>query len=146
MLRRVLTYHLAVLVLLTNIGVPVFTHICYSQGKSWTSVLLPARSCCTHKVTPAADLTGRKDQKCCAARIQSSPCCDNEISLVQMDCDLPTQLAGEVIMNGIGSALCISTTTSFSTELSNQCSFLPHAPPILSDGKSIILKLRTIRC
>lgn len=147
MVRIFITYHLTALVLLTNIGVPMFTHICRGQGKTWSSVLLPARSCCSQKKKPASLGPCHTASKYCTPGIQSSPCCENDIAFLQMNVNLPAITSNELISASALPMLLIPFTIhDISAVNSHYYSFLTHSPPIPHHGRSLLLLNQAFRC
>lgn len=148
MLQRILSYHLAILVLLTNLGIPVFTHVCHGQGKEWSSVLLPARSCCSKKAEPEKPCQNHKSAHC-KKGINSTPCCENHASLAQLNTNLLADFQAwsvkkvEIVLPAFvltnHSIVFQSNSTAFS-------SFQPHAPPMPLHGRSLLLFEQVFRC
>lgn len=147
MVRYIATYLLAALVLFTNIGVPVFTHVCRGQGKTWSSVLLPARSCCRKitrpKVAGPCDTAG----KCCAPGIKSSPCCENETTFLQIDTNMPRGIVEVLTVTSPTIVFLPSCMiTSVSSDFSIHYSFQPHAPPGPVYGRTMLLLNQVFLC
>lgn len=81
MKRRILAYFFSSLVFVTNISLPVFTHICHSQSKSWSSVYFPAKSCCSG--IKSKNRTGcRKVKIADPYQVGKTPCCENQQELI----------------------------------------------------------------
>lgn len=148
MLQRILSYHLAILVLLTNLGIPVFTHVCHGQGKEWSSVLLPVRSCCSKKAEPEKPCQVQKNTHC-KKGIKSTPCCENHASLAQLNTNLLADFQAwsvkkldivlPVFVFANQAIVFQSNSTTFS-------SFQPHAPPMPLHGRSLLLFEQVFRC
>ena len=145
MLRRVITYHLAFLLLLTNIGVPVFTHVCLGHGKSWTSAFVPVHRSCADTVGTPETVCG-KIKTCCSSSNTSSPCCDNTISFEQSDSDLINAPVEEINLSEVYPQHVFGTNRLVNSEFSTQISFQSHAPPLPSQGIHMFLLHRVIRC
>lgn len=150
MIRRILAYHLAMLVLLTNLGIPVFTHICHGQGTVRSSMLLPFGGCCAKKrqaeqPAQACHLT----KKCEKQDNLSKPCCENKVSLARTDSDYSGGLTAWVLKSlsdifvsppAPVAAVFVSTFSRHFT------SFQPHAPPVPLHGRSLLISKQTFRC
>lgn len=146
MLRRVITYHLAFLLLLTNIGVPVFTHVCLGHGKSWTSAFVPIHRSCASETLGAPETCCAKIKACCSSSNKSSPCCDNTISFEQSDVDLINAPVEEINLSEVYPQHFFGAEWLLNSEFSAQVSFQSHAPPLPSQGIRVFLLHRVIRC
>ena len=145
MIHRILAYHLAALLFLSNLGVPVFTHICKGMGRSWTSVLLPARSCCSHVKKVAETPASTKQAGCCAQKVKAGSCCENRVSLVQLDCDLPVPPGPGLSIDDAPDYLATSNVPYTATFVVST-SFFPHDPPWPDQAKTLLLKYQVFRC
>ncbi len=149
MLHRILAYHLAALVLLTNIGIPVFTHVCNGQGKEWSSVLLPARSCCSKKKEEAKPCHSIKRHACGKEGVQPKPCCENKTSLAQLHSTFLSDLESwpvkklEIAPQAFYAA---AISTEFSFPLTTCFPFQPHTPPLPLHGRSLLISKQVFRC
>lgn len=148
MIRCILTYHLIALLVLTSIGIPIFTHVCNGQGMSWSSVLLPAKSCCSKKKAGAKACHGITKMGC-KKGINSKPCCENHTDWAQMESaflanfeDWPVKKL-EIISPAIPAILLPVNFSSFYT---TYFSFQPHAPPLQRHGRSLLIFEQTFLC
>lgn len=150
MMRQIVTFHLAAILLLSNVGIPVFTHICHGQGKTWTSLYVPAKSCCTKKKLSTNSFACHipaKDND--SSSIKSRPCCENKDGLIQLDSDFAQKLPVFIKWS--------QTSLIFAVSLINQSlpGFLeresysinkPHGPPIQLHGRSLLISQQVFRC
>ena len=146
MIRQILTFHLAAILLFSNVGIPVFKHICHSQGKTWSSVIIPAKSCCSKKklieVNPCHSpksetaLTGR-------------PCCEDHQDILQLSVDY---LNSQVALTKCPPSFDFLCTFVFNhkydlVSTSNSKSFhKAHGPPRNLHGRSLLISQQTFRC
>lgn len=146
MLRQILTFHLAAILLLSNVGIPAFKHICNSQGKTWSSLIVPAKSCCTKKKVSAA-------KPCHSAKnepgLASRPCCENRQDILQLSVDyLQSLLAltkssqtidfvGAFVGSYIYDLVSISNSKKFQQA---------HGPPRNLYGRSLLISQQVFRC
>ena len=151
MLHRIFAYHLAALVLLTNIGIPVFTHVCHGQGKTWSSVLLPARSCCSKKKSDNEVKPCHADDRSCEKGMRPKPCCENHTSLLNTKSDFFNSHSTWVSkvktsQQEFDAIFSISLIPDFSSPSLSSFSFQPHAPPVPLHGRSLLIFKQTLRC
>ncbi|MBK9016426.1 MAG: hypothetical protein IPM82_21455 [Saprospiraceae bacterium] len=148
MVKRILAYHLVFLVLLTNIGLPVFTHVCNGQGKEWSSVLLPVRSCCSKKAEATKSCNSPKSGHC-KKGIKSKPCCENHTSLVQLNGSFLANFQTWSVKK-LDIALPVFALANqaivFPFSTSTFSSFQPHAPPVQLHGRSLLIFEQVFRC
>lgn len=149
MLHHIFAYHLAALVLLTNIGIPVFTHVCHGQGKVWSSVLLPARSCCKKKKVVKEVKACHAAERNCEKGIQSKPCCENHAALLKTKSEFFNPLPAWVFnpLQQAFVALPVTDSTPGFSSFSHSCvPFQPHAPPVPLHGRSLLIFKQVFRC
>lgn len=147
MINRILAYHLVMLVLLTNVGVPVFTHVCHGRGTVRSSLLLPPGGCCAKKrqVVQSCHSTG----KCEKAGILSKPCCENKVSIARTDSDYSDGLPAWALKSladifvSPPAPVADILVSAFSQHF---ISFQPHAPPVPLHGRSLLVSKQTFRC
>ena len=149
MVRRILTYHLIALLFVTNIGIPVFTHSCRSQAKSWSSIFVPAKSCCNKKKNATESKPCHSSKSDESTGIKNTPCCENHSSIAK--------LGTHFIKFHIGTATKIQTycpgpAFSFYTILSDTFQSIgnadnkPHGPPLILYGRSLLISEQVFRC
>jgi hypothetical protein len=146
MIRQILTFHLAVILLLSNVGIPVFKHICHSQGKTWSSVVIPTKSCCSKKKLTGID-------PCHSSRdetgISSRPCCENQQDILQLSVDY--------LQSHFALTKCSPTIDIVGTFVFNQNFKLitnsdlirfpkAHGPPGNLYGRSLLISQQVFRC
>lgn len=149
MLRSILAYHLAFLVLLTNVGIPVFTHVCNGQGKSWSSILLPARLCCGKKKETKPVEACHVADRSCKKGIQSRPCCENHAQLLKTQSDFFNPLSVWVVKTLQQDFVALPLSYSafvFSAFSQTFSSFQPHATPMPLHGRSLLIFKQVFRC
>jgi hypothetical protein len=150
MFQRILAYHLAILVLLTNVGIPVFTHVCHGQGTVRSSLLLPSGGCCGKKQQVEQPVQAcHSTKKCEKPGIQQKPCCENKVSIARTDSDYfdgqgawALKSLGNIFVSLPTSSATIPTS-AFSQHI---ISFQPHAPPVQLHGRSLLVSKQTFRC
>jgi hypothetical protein len=147
LLRLILTYHLTFLLLVTNVGIPVFTHICHTQEKSWSSILIPAKSCCQKIKSDGCSSSCHATKHSQAAEIGKLPCCEDQKSFVQLDADYLQQIPENAIQGALTVATTVSALPSFTffngnEEIDNK----PHGPPLRGFGRQLLLSYGILRC
>ncbi len=150
MLRRLLSYQLAVMMLLTNIGIPVFTHVCHTQGKSWSSAFIPANSCCSksdeNQSYGFCHLPSAKEE---GAAYEARPCCENHSGFVQLN--------PEVTLSGISSLSKpfdkVFASGIYEGQLRLEfnlavCKTIvrSHGPPVVLYGRGMLIFQQVFRC
>ncbi|MCF8246388.1 MAG: hypothetical protein K9J37_16440 [Saprospiraceae bacterium] len=149
MIQRILAYHLAFLILFTNIGVPVFTHVCNGQGKVWTSVLGLGSSCCSKKKATKAKVCHLPNQATKKKGIQPKPCCENKVTFQHQQSefsnDIPS-LEGNNFQKAVLPTITGADFNSFSWSSDLSISFQPHAPPVQLHGRSLLIFEQVFIC
>ena len=149
MVRQFLTYYLIILLITSNIGIPVFTHICHSQAKSWSSICLPAKTCCSKKNSSDTLKPCHPSPIKNGSGIKSRPCCENHSSLVKLAIDfIPKHMVNEnplqdLIINNTPAFECFDTTTFFSSCFSSNKT---HDSPLLLYGRSLLIFEQLFLC
>ena len=150
MINRILAYHLVILVLLTNVGVPVFTHVCLGQGTVRSSLLLPPGGCCAKKRQVAQPAQAcHPIGKCEMAGIQPKPCCENKVSIARTNSDYSDELPAWALKSladifvSPPAPVAVTLVSAFSQHF---ISFQPHAPPVPLHGRSLLVSKQTFRC
>ena len=149
MLHRIFAYHLAALVLLTNISIPVFTHVCHGQGKAWSSVLLPARSCCKAKKEAKPAKACHPSEPSALQGIKPKPCCENHTGFLKTksDCYNPLSVwVTKTFQLDFVALPFIDLPLCFSSFSQSGFSFQPHAPPVPRHGRSLLIFEQIFRC
>ena len=149
MVRQFITYYLISLLISSNIGIPVFTHICHSQAKSWSSICLPAKTCCTKKNSGDTIKPCHPSPIKNGSGIKSRPCCENHSALVQLGVDFITKHTVNEnslqipFINNTLAFECFDPTTFFSSCLSSN---KPHGPPLFLYGRSLLIFEQLFLC
>ncbi len=150
MIRRLLSYHLAIVMLVTNIGIPVFTHVCHGQGKSWSSAFVPAKSCCSRSKNNKAEgichIPGKESQ---GLSFNARPCCENHAGFVQFQPDILISGAG-LLLKGVdkflASPLSYPEVRISGVSLSMREATRSHGPPRTLHGRSMLIFQQVFRC
>lgn len=149
MLRHIFAYHLAILVLLTNVGIPVFTHVCHGQGTAKSSLLVPSSGCCKRNQAVQKEQACQPTEQCEKTSTQPKPCCENRFFFAQKSFDLFDGLQTWVIKAladiFIGPPAPIAAI-SIATFIQHFFSFQPHAPPVPLHGRSLLVFKQVFRC
>jgi hypothetical protein len=149
MAKRIIAYHFVFLVLLTNTWTPIFTHICHGQNKTWSSLLVHAKSCCSkkkdNKTKPCQSVTHDVQKK----GIRKTPCCENRAAFLHEQSDFSNAFPS-LTANALQKALPAlpSTIQVFLISFSENIivSFRPHAPPMQLHGRSLLIFEQTFLC
>lgn len=146
MIRQILTFHLAAILLFSNVGIPVFKHICHSQGKTWSSVVIPAKSCCSKK-----KLTGINP--CHSAKsetgLASRPCCENQQDILQLNVDyLQSYLALTKASQTFDFIGTFVYNSKYELVADSNCKRFhkAHGPPRNLYGRSLLISQQIFRC
>ncbi len=149
MVQRILAYQLAFLILFTNIGVPVFTHICNGQGKVWTSVFGLGGSCCSKKKVTKAKVCHPANVATNKKGIQPKPCCENRVAFQHLQSEFSNAIPNvevKSLQKAISPAIADVNLNSFSWSSDLSISFRPHAPPVKSHGRSLLIFEQVFLC
>lgn len=147
MIQRILAYHLAFLILFTNIGMPIFTHICHGQGTVQASLLLPTGGCCSKK--QASKKSCHAAKSCKKPGLNPKPCCENRVSLASADSSFTNNVINWSLKNLVDIFNSPATPIAnfvVSTFSRRAISFLPHAPPLQLHGRSLLVFKQTFLC
>jgi hypothetical protein len=149
MAKRIIAYHFAFLVLLTNTWVPIFTHVCHGQNKTWSSVLVPAKSCCSKQKDNKIKACHLEKHDVKNKGIRQTPCCENRAAFLHEHFDYSnafsplTVKALQKALPALGSS-CWIPLNSFSENI--EFSFRPHAPPLKLHGRSLLIFEQIFLC
>jgi hypothetical protein len=149
MAKRIIAYHFAFLVLLTNTWVPIFTHVCHGQNKTWSSVVVPAKSCCSKQKDNKIKACHLEQQEVQHKGICQTPCCENRAAFLHEHFDFSNAFSPLTVkelqkaLPILGSYSCASLN-SFSENI--DVSFRPHAPPIQLHGRSLLVFEQIFLC
>lgn len=146
-MRILTTYCLTILLLLTNIGVPVFTHICHGMGRSWTSILIPAEGCCKLAKKDMVRPYGNYPVEASGPVLRKNPCCESLTSFVGIESEfiqsLPTdqEPTGKNIPSILNGKAWIGATSTPLPELRPDS----HLDPVLPYGRSLLVFQQVFR-
>lgn len=147
MINRLISYHFAFLMLLTNVGIPVFTHVCHGQGMSWSSII-PVKGCCSKKQIKESVIACHTGFQTPVETVSKKPCCENRTGFIKMKSDFIQTISGflketsKVSADGI---MTIDTFAGFSSLSVEGLPFLAHAPPFSLSGRSLLLFKQVLR-
>jgi hypothetical protein len=91
MARKISSYSLLLLLFLSSLGLPVFTHVCHGMDETWLSLFVPPKGCCD-KVgynTKTCKSASEGDEGC---TLSKNPCCEDEVSLATLGANFTTPL------------------------------------------------------
>ena len=149
MVNRIIAYHLAALVLLTNVGLPVFTHVCNGQRKAWSSVLLPARSCCNEKKEIKSSGACHVAVPGNGQSLQPKRCCEDHTQFLKTESDFfnPLSLwAVKTLQQDFVALPLVDVTYGFVSVSQAFSSFQPHPSPMPLHGRSLLIFQQIFRC
>lgn len=146
MFHRVYAISLAVLVLLANVGVPVFSHVCNGRGKVWRSIGVKARSCCSGAIKgPGCYKKSGQSE----TGIRKKSCCENHFQFVKAPISQYTSIAAQDLGNLLSLAAAVLPTIfhieSHSFLPDQRQAFWPHAPPLIYSGRTLLLNKGVLR-
>lgn len=147
MIRLILTFHLAAILLFSNVGIPAFKHICHSQGKTWSSVIIPAKSCCSKKKLQTVSQPCHSNKS--EAGLSSRPCCENQQDILQLDVDY---LQGHLALTKSSQSFDFPGTLVFNSSYDLAANSngkriqKSHGPPQNLYGRSLLITQQVFRC
>ena len=149
MLRQVLSYTLIGLLFSSTIGLPAYTHICHTQSKTWSSLVIPAKSCCSKKKKSGEITYCHILLTSNQSAIKKRPCCEDELGLLQISSDfiqhesmympLPPTIA---LASHVTGSFAYSTVSIEQPLPGNK----PHGPPLNPFGRSLLIEHQVFRC
>jgi len=150
MLQRFFAYYLATLVLLTNVGIPVFTHVCNGEGKIWSSILVPKETCCSTKkqANPQSDCHTEVAPQY-VQQVHPKSCCQSYTDLLQIQSDFLAAGESSHSKNMDQALLPLPVFAAFFSAPalhSAPLSFHPHSPPVPLHGRSMLVFKQVFRC
>jgi hypothetical protein len=146
--RLILSFCLTALVLLSHVGIPVYTHVCRGQEKTWHSIAVRASTCCSGSETmqDCADPKPTTGQ----TTWQKQPCCEDHTAIAALDTDFTKSQSSFLLKScpayavawpapAVGPWLPMVFSSRFT-------SFQPHAPPPRLWGRSLLIFKSVFRC
>ena len=84
-LRRLLALKLTLLVLVSQLYMPVHTHVCHGMGKSWSALWVKPDSCCKNKNSKSVENhIHHEHPEQVDLQWKQLPCCENHSSCLKM--------------------------------------------------------------
>lgn len=137
----------AVILLISNIGIPVYSHICHTLSRSWSSIYIPAKSCCSKPGSAMSDNVCT-DRNSYLPEFSQRPCCENQKGLIQLESEFVQYLPQLLI--ALSDYLDADHFYYFSLSQylpeSKMLSQKPHGPPLLLYGRSLLIAEQIFRC
>ena len=147
MVRRIFIIKLATLLLICNVGVPVYTHICHTMGKSWSSIFRPAKSCCSKRMQKTQVNTCHFPQT--ETSLRKGLCCENQQEILQLHVDyLQNQLSKDKTKPtpDIHVSYAFASLKHVFSSISNCWYSKAHGPPGKLHGRSLLIAQQIFRC
>ena len=149
-IRQILTFHLVALLLLSNVGIPVFTHVCHSKDKTWSSIIVPAKSCCSKKKHKSITLPCHNPiNPNKPFELAARPCCENQQDLLQLSVDFLQSQIGISKSDHIDQVIgdfAFANDEFVQLTLRSSDSHRPHGPPRTVHGKTMLVLHQVFRC
>ena len=81
--RKLASYSLLLILFLSSLGLPVFTHVCNGMDKTWTSILVPPSNCCSHEGIKKGncEVPINSIEDC---QLSKAPCCENGVTFAAL--------------------------------------------------------------
>jgi hypothetical protein len=151
MLRHLVTYHLLAILLVSRIGIPVYSHVCHNVEGSWTSLYMPANACCSWTFMQSSRGCCKTAVSTGQAQVKQVPCCENRSGFLAINS------AFALLTKGLAKsqAQLLAETpivvdqwiaaTAFNRENSHSAP-KTHGPPAGFHGRSLLISQRVFRC
>ncbi|MEO6133483.1 MAG: hypothetical protein ABIQ02_16705 [Saprospiraceae bacterium] len=133
--------------LLTNVGIPVFTHVCHGQGMSWSSIV-PVKGCCSKKQVKETVIACHTEFHTQVETVSKKPCCENQTEFMKMKSDFMQAISGfleETFKVSAAGIITIDTFSGFFSLSVERLPFQAHAPPVSLSGRSLLLFKQVLR-
>jgi hypothetical protein len=147
-MRLIKAIGFAAILLISNIGIPVYTHICHTMARSWSSIYVPAKSCCNKGgkgMAPQNTPVNISD----FPSISQRPCCENQHGFIQLQSEfiqyLPQLLSAASTYYADADVFHNFSLSLYVTE-STKLSCKPHGPPLSLHGRSLLISEQVFRC
>ena len=149
MIRKLLTFMMLAIVLVSRIGIPVYSHVCHDLAESWTSLYLPANACCSWTFQQSGHGCCTTTEACAETNIAAMPCCENRTDLLSLNTSflLLTQSLSKdqpdhkVAFDSSLAELLLSAETQSAT-----AEHKPHGPPASHFGRNLLIDNQVFRC
>lgn len=148
MIRSGLLAYIALSLLLGQINLPLFTHVCHGMGKTWTSVAKPPKACCgKRKLTLQEPHKSLSNPKSCDT-IDKSRCCEDHINYASLSVGLIHQLVKTYPhFNWIADKAPFVNRSFFQSALTSiEGIVYVHGPPGKLHGRSLLISQQIFRC
>jgi hypothetical protein len=134
--------------LLTHLGLPVYSHVCRAQETTKHSVLVPVKSCCSKKRMASECLTSGPERQ--GTSIDKAPCCQNHTVVAGLDSDFTfaqpltvAKLAPALPVEAPEQACFLPAVDAPSLTIT---AFEPHGPPPRPWGRFLLISQQIFRC
>ena len=149
MIRRLFSWYLTIVVVLTHVGIPVFAHICHGKGEMWFSMILPSNASCHTKADRIDNQNACLEKSLPSTTVNAKPCCENQTGLLKIESSYCSSLPGNESKEAPSAAVI-----DFSFEgifflhagLYNPGIERDHAPPVQIYGRELCIRLQDFRC
>lgn len=143
MTRIVLSIGLIFAILVSNVGVPVYRHVCHSMEKAWASAWIPAKSCCKKS---SDDLTICADKDNEGITLEARPCCENHMGYAQMESDFGPSSPDAMKFHALAHAIASKwNSTGLHALVHKFQATILHPPPSLFHGRSLLAFTQVFR-
>ncbi|HEY3387056.1 MAG TPA: hypothetical protein VGK46_11135 [Saprospiraceae bacterium] len=148
MIRSSLLTYFALSLLLGQVNLPLFTHVCHGMGMTWTSVAKPPKACCGKKKKNLQEHHKVSSEAKSCDTIAKSPCCEDHIKYASLSVQF-VQQAIKVFAH--------TNWVSFTFQTLEESLFLPtppsadaivhvHGPPGKLSGRALLIAHQLFLC
>jgi hypothetical protein len=148
-LRKLLTYHLLLILLISRIGIPVYSHVCHDMAESWTSLFLPANACCSWTFQENGHGCCSATVASCATAIEAAPCCENRTELLALNSGfvLLAQTFSKAQFNHVDATFfTLPGIAMIGKSHQPILDSKSHGPPMALHGRSLLIAEQVFRC
>ena len=132
---------------ISTLGIPVYLHACHAQARTWSSVYIPAKSCCSGDARALSSPCHTSDRKSYPS-FYKKPCCESHHGLVQLAGDyfqapstwknLPDFISSHALFENV-----FCQASLFAPEIIGYSS---HGPPVKPPGREILIAFQRFLC
>ncbi len=147
---KVFSYPFILLVLCSQVYLPVYTHVCHGMGKTWASAIVKPDSCCRKK-KPDDGLKGCHSGEIPSSGLQFNklPCCESHSSCLGLGLQFTKHIPKAVVKilphpdpigktpEDIFSSLQVPAKTYWWHLL---------GPPLARDGRAVLRSKQQLQC